>query len=56
MCLYLWDYTINHDENDDENEINRPRPRHEHKYSKFKKWLSMTMVICIKQHLGNIWS
>ena len=36
-------------------EINRPKPRHGHKYSKYK-WLSMIMLICIKQHLSNIWS
>ena len=27
--------------------INRPRSRHEHKYSKYKKFLSMMMLICI---------
>ena len=37
-------------------DINRPRSRHEHKYSKCKKFLSMMMLICIKQHLSNIWS
>ena len=54
-CLYLW---IN--ENEDENEkrshrydLNRPRTRHGHKYSKYKKCLSMMMLICIKQHLSN---
>ena len=29
-------------------DINRPRPRQGHKYSNYKKCLSM-MVICIKQ-------
>ena len=33
--------------------INRPRSRHGHKYSKYMKRLSM-MLICIKQHLSNI--
>ena len=28
--------------------INRPRSRHGHKYSKYKKCLSMVMLICIK--------
>ena len=37
------------------NDINRPRPRHGHKYTKYKIYLSM-MVICITQHLSNIWS
>ena len=35
-------------------EINSPKARHEHKYSKCKKCLSMMMLICIKkpkQHL-----
>ena len=36
--------------------INRPRPRHRHKYSKYKKCLSMMMLICMKQDLNNIWS
>ena len=63
MRVYSWDYIINHNENDDENEhrlhrydINRPRSRHEHKYSKYKKCLNMMMLIRIKQHLSNIWS
>ena len=30
--------------------INRPRLTHGHKYTKYKMYLSMTMVICIKQH------
>ena len=37
-------------------DINRPRPRHEHKYSKYKKCLTIMMVTCIKQHLSNIGS
>ena len=36
--------------------INRSRSRHRHEYSKYKKWLSIMMFICIKQHLNNIWS
>ena len=36
--------------------INWPRPRHGHKYTKYKMCLSMMMFICIKQHLGSIWS
>ena len=31
--------------------INRPRSRHEHKYSEYKKCLSMMMLVCIKQRL-----
>ena len=61
MCLYSWDRTINHNENEDENEknkshrydINRPRSSHGHKYSKYKKRLTMIMFICIKQHISN---
>ena len=55
MCLYSWDYIINHNENEDKNEkrsnkydITRPRSRHEHKYSKYKKCLSMMILVCIK--------
>ena len=36
--------------------INRPSCRHEYKYSKYMKRLSMMMLVCIKQHLSNIWS
>ena len=37
-------------------DINRPRSTHGHKYIKYKKCLSMMILICIKQHLSNIWS
>ena len=35
-------------------DINRPRRRHGRKYNKYQKYLNMTMLICIKQHLSNI--
>ena len=35
-------------------DINKPRPRHGHKHTKYKMRLSTVMVICIKQHLMNI--
>ena len=63
MCLYSRDHTINHYENEQENEkrshrygINRPRSRHGHKSSVYKKCLSMMMLLCIKQYLSNTWS
>ena len=37
-------------------DINRPRPRHGHKYTKYKLRRSIIMVLCIKQHLSNIWT
>ena len=37
-------------------DINRPRPRNGHKDTKYKMCLSIMMVICIEQHLRNIWS
>ena len=37
-------------------DINKPRSRHEDKYTEYKKCLSMMMLICIKQYLSNIWS
>ena len=37
-------------------DINKPRSRHEHKYSKYKKCLTIVMLICINQHLSNTWS
>ena len=54
-------YTINLNENKNEKQshrydINRPKSRHGHRYSKQKKCLSMIMLICIKQHLSNNWS
>ena len=33
---------------------NRLRPSHGYKYTKYKMWLSIMMVVCIKQHLSNI--
>ena len=30
--------------------------RHGRKHSKYKKWLSMMILICIKQYLSKIWS
>ena len=35
---------------------NRSRSRDGHKCIKSKKFLSMITLICIKQHLSNIWS
>ena len=35
-------------------DINRPRSRHGHRYSKYKKCLGMMMLIFIKQCLSNI--
>ena len=37
-------------------DIKRPRSRHGHKYTKYKMCFSIVIVICIKQHLSNIWS
>ena len=37
-------------------DINGPRFRHWQKYTKNKMCLSLMMVICVKQHLSNIWS
>ena len=37
-------------------DINRPRRRHGHKYTKYKLCLSFMMVICVNPHLSNIWS
>ena len=35
-------------------DINRPRPRYGHKYTKHKMWFSIMMALCINQHLSNI--
>ena len=56
--LYSWDYTINHNENGDENEKKNHTDTTQidlgldidKKYSKYKKCSSMMMIICIKQH------
>ena len=37
-------------------DVNRPKSLHEYKYSKYKKYLRMMILVCIKQHLSNIWS
>ena len=37
-------------------DINRLRPRNRHKYTNYKMYVSMMMIICSKQHLSNIWS
>ena len=34
--------------------INRPRPKHGHKFTKDKMCLSIMMIIYIKQYLNNI--
>ena len=36
-------------------DINRTRLRHGYKYTKYEMCISMTVVICKKQHLSNIW-
>ena len=35
-------------------DISIPRSRHGHQYSKYKKYISMMMLICIQQHLSSI--
>ena len=35
-------------------DINRPRCRHGHNYTKYTKCLDIMMVICINQHLSYI--
>ena len=35
-------------------DINRPKPRHGHKYTEYEMCLGLMMIICIKQHLSNI--
>ena len=36
--------------------IERPRPRNGRKCTKYKIYVNLMMVICIKRHLSNIWS
>ena len=47
-----WKWKIDHIDN----VLNRPRPKHGHRYTKYKMCLIIMMVIDIKQHLSNIWS
>ena len=47
MEMKMKDTTYRHDEN-------RPRYRHGQKYSKYKKCLSMMILICNKEELFNI--
>ena len=49
---------MNQDKNQDNNrshryDTNRLRYRHGHKFSKYKTFLSMMMLLRIKQHLSN---
>ena len=37
-------------------DINRRRPRHGRRYTKYKIYLSIKMATCIKQLLSKIWS
>ena len=39
-----------------EYDINKPRLTHGHEYTEYKTCVKIMMVICIKQHLSNIWS
>ena len=64
MCLYSWGFSINNNENEMENRshryiINRPKSRQGHKNGKFKKRLSMLILLCEatpKQHMKlNSW-
>ena len=44
----------NENESSDRYNINRSKPTHGHKYTKYKMFFILMMVICIKQHLSNI--
>ena len=37
-------------------DMNRPRPRHGHEYTKYKMFFNIMILECIKQHLSNVWS
>ena len=39
----------------DKCDMNKPKPRYGHEYTKGKMCLNIMMVVCIKQHLSNIW-
>ena len=39
-----------------EYDINRPRCKYGNKFSKYKKCLTMMMLICTKPPVSNIWS
>ena len=58
-CLYSYDLIIMKLKMTMKNrlhryDLNRPRSRHGHKYNKYKKCLSMMMLLCIKQLLSSI--
>ena len=56
VWLWQWKWGWNWKKRSHRYNIERPRPRHGHKYTKYKMCLSIMMVLCIKQHLSNIWS
>ena len=35
-------------------DINRPSPRHGHKYTKYKMCLGIMILVCIKQYVSSI--
>ena len=60
ICLFLWDYMINYNEVKKKNgshrcDINRPTSRLGLTYTKYKRYLSMMMLVCIKQHPTDTW-
>ena len=54
-CVYSWDYEDENEKRSHWYDINRPRSRHGHKYSEYKKCLNMAMLMCVKQHRINTW-
>ena len=53
MSLFKSGYMIN-DNGNEADDINRPRSRHVHKYTKYKMCLSIMVAIGIEQQLSNI--
>ena len=63
VCLFKWGYIITEmkmslkmKNRSHRYDINGPRTIRGHSYTRHKMCLNIMVVICIKQHLSNIWS
>ena len=54
MRLIIMEMKMKKKNRSHKHDVNRPRFKHGHKCSKYKKCLSMIMLVCIKQHLSKI--
>ena len=56
LCLVMMKMRLKIKNRSQKYYINRPTSKHGHNSTKYKMCFSITMLICTKQHLSNIWS